>query len=363
MMVTQQELLRDPRARRAARTARAAGIEVVELSPGDGTPARPHALGGFGPRTPLVRELRGIWRLGRLTAISWKLVRKAHGRPSVDVVHANDFETLPAAWWIARRNRARLVYDSHEIYAAQELDPPRLHRFVAAYLERVLARRAQAVVTVNQPIARELEQRLRLARAPVVVLNCPRIHELPARNHPSRPLRAVYQSGSGPGRSVEDLLAAAAGVEDVELTFRIAGADLDGLREAVLAKGLSDRVHVVAPVQPDVLVESLTEFDVGLVITRPLTINDELGLPNKFFEYLMAGLAVIVPRLPVLGELVAGVGLTFTPGDPASLAEALMTLSHDRAHLQTMRDEARRRALADYNAERQAPALMSAWGL
>jgi glycosyltransferase involved in cell wall biosynthesis len=362
MMVTQQELLRDPRARRAARTARAAGIEVVELSPGDGAPAQARAFGGFGSRHPLVRELRGIWRLGRLTAITWKLVRRAHGQPSVDVVHANDFETLPAAWWIARRTHARLVYDSHEIYAAQEADPPRVHRVVAGFFERVLARRAEAVVTVNQPIARELEHRLRLGRPPLVVLNCPRVQEVPAHPSASRPLRAVYQSGSGPGRHVEDLLAAAALAEDVELTLRIAGADPDGLREAVRANGVSDRVHVVAPVQPDVLVESLTEFDVGLVITRPSTINDELGLPNKFFEYLMAGLAVVVPRLPVLGGLADGVGLTFTPGDPDSLADALTTLSHDRARLHAMRAEARRRAVGEYNAERQAPALMSAWG-
>jgi glycosyltransferase involved in cell wall biosynthesis len=362
-MVTRHEIVNDPRARRAARTARASGIDVVELDPGDGGPPSAHALGGFVPRGPLVRELRGVWRLGRLVATTAKLVRAARGRGHFDIVHANDFDTLPAGWWIARRSGARLVYDSHEIYTAQEADPPRLHRLATGMLERVLARRANAVVTVNTPIATELEARLGLGREPYVVLNCPRIHEVPPRPPQDGPLRAIYQSGSGPGRYVDDLLAAASRAGEVELTLRIAGTDADALRHAAAARGVSERVRIAEPVQPDALVESLTEFDVGLVITRPLTVNDELGLPNKFFEYLMAGLAVVVPRLPVLGTLADGVGLTFTPGDPASLADALTALARDRPRLQELRDEARRRALDTYNAERQAPVLLAAWGL
>src|SRR6478735_5564762 len=146
-MVTRHEIVNDPRARRAARTARASGIDVVELDPGDGEPPSAHAFGGFGPRGPLV-------------ATTAKLVRAARGRGHFDIVHANDFDTLPAGWWIARRSSARLVYDSHEIYTAQEADPPRLHRLATGMLERVLARRANAVVTVNTPIATELEARL-----------------------------------------------------------------------------------------------------------------------------------------------------------------------------------------------------------
>jgi glycogen(starch) synthase len=362
MMVTEHELARDPRARRAARTARELGFDVVELSPPEAQASRARALvGSVGRQRPLVRELRGMWRLGRLVTISTRLVRAARAVARVDAVHANDFDTLPAAWRIARRDGARLIYDAHEIYTAQEPDPPRIHRFVSGALEGWLARRADAVVTVNDPIAKELKRRLRLAGDPLVVLNCPSVQDVPDPAPAEGPLRAVYQGAMGPGRYIDDLLAAAGTMGDTELTLRVAGADLDALRKDVDARGLGDRVRVVSPVAPDALVESLAGFEVGLIINRPVTLNDELVLPNKLFEYLMAGLAVVVPRLPALESIVDGVGLTFTPSDPASLAAVLSGLAQNRNGLQEMREEARRRALTQYNSQRQAAVLTAAW--
>ena len=362
MIVTEHELARDPRARRAARTAREQGIDVVELSAAKTEASRGHALAGsVGRRGPVIRELRGMWRLGRLVAVSTRLTRSARTIAHVDAVHANDFDTLPAAWRIARRNNARLIYDAHEIYTAQEPNPPRLHRFVTGALEGWFARQADVVVTVNEPIAKELKRRLRLGHEPLVVLNCPNARNVPDPAPSSGPLRAIYQGAMGPGRYIEDLLAAASEMGNTKLTLRIAGADLDLMRKDVLDRGLGDRVEVVPPVAPNVLVESLAGFEVGLIINRPVTLNDELVLPNKLFEYLMAGLAVVVPRLPALEPIVDGVGLTFTPGDPASLAAVLRELAKSRHGLKEMQAEARHRALTQYNAQQQSAVLMAAW--
>lgn len=361
MMVTAHGLRRDPRARRAARTAEGLGIEVVDLSPADPLPNSAAAPRRARPTGPVARELRGLWRLGRLLVTSARLVRRARPTSQVDVVHAHDFDTLPAAWSVARRLNARLVYDAHEVYTDQEPDPPRVHRAVVSMVERHLARRADAVVTVNEPIAEVLERRFRLRERPLVVLNCPRLVDAgPAQLHDG-PLRVVYQGAMGPGRYLEDLLDAAAAAPGIELTLRVAGSDVDGLDAEVRDRGLEGRVRVVPPVAPDVLVESLAGFDVGLVINRPVTLNDELVLPNKLFEYLMAGLAVVVPDLCALAPVVEGVGLTYPAGDTDALAEALERLAADRPLVQRLSATARERAVAVYNAERQAAVLMTAW--
>jgi glycosyltransferase involved in cell wall biosynthesis len=123
-------------------------------------------------------------------------------------------------------------------------------------------------------------------------------------------------------------------------------------------------VLVSEPVPPDRLVEELVRFDVGLVIDRPVSRNNELGFPNKLFEYLMAGLAVAVPRLPAMGPFVEeeGVGVTFAPGDPAALAAALNALAADPERLAALRARGRALAVTTYNAEAQAEALVEAWG-
>jgi glycosyltransferase involved in cell wall biosynthesis len=287
----------------------------------------------------------------------------------VNLVHAHDLETLPAGFRLAKRLGARLVYDAHEIYASQEPNPPWLYAKVASWLEGRLARRAE-VITVSALIAADLERTLHLPKRPLVVLSCPeRLEQLPPRapRESSEPrMSAIYQGAMGPGRPVEDLFSAATTMGiSVVLSARIAGVDLTELRTKAATRGLTGRFLILDPVAPDSLVPALVEFDVGLIINRPVTRNDELVLPNKLFEYMMAGLAVVAPRLPGLASLIdeEGVGATYSPADPIDLARVLDELAADRPRLEALKRRARQCALERYNAEAQEPVLLEAWGL
>jgi glycosyltransferase involved in cell wall biosynthesis len=211
---------------------------------------------------------------------------------------------------------------------------------------------------VSEPIAEELQRRLRLPATPTAVLNAPERDETEPPPRDEGPLRAIYQGAMGPGRPLDDLLVAAAQAPEVRFTLRVAGADPEALREA--AAHLPN-VEIAEPVPPDRLVEALRGYDVGLIINRPVTRNDELVFPNKLFEYLMAGLAVAVPRLPGMTPLVEGerVGVTYEPGRPELLGVALAALDPESARgLQT---RARALALDRLNAETQAELLERAW--
>ena len=379
LLLTPSELTRDPRARRAALAARKAGLSPVGLSGqvsgadpielGDVPVARlsrerlapglrAAGLGGMKRENALVREARGLYRLLRLARLTAALYRTGRTLGRFDVVHANDLDTLPAAWLLARASRARLVYDAHELYADQEPDPPRLHRAVARALEGVLARRADAVVTVSEPIAEELQRRLRLGEAPAAVLNAPERDDTEPPPRADGPLRAIYQGAMGPGRPLEDLLVAAEHAPEVEFTLRVAGADPVALHQTA---AYLPNVEVVEPVPPDRLVEALRGYDLGLIVNRPVTRNDELVFPNKLFEYLMAGLAVAVPRLPGMAPLVEGerVGVTYEPGRPELLGKALAEL--DPAAVGEMQLRARELAVSRLNAEAQAGVLEYVW--
>lgn len=385
LMMTPRELTRDPRARRAVIAAQARGFEVIGVC-GAAAAETPVPLGSIDVvRVPVdavsarlrttglsvrgtsgaMREIRGIARVARNVALTIRLSRAAAKLGRFDVVHAHDLDALPAGWFVSRRFGARLVYDVHELYSSQEPDPPRIQRAVLGIVERLLARRTDAMITVNEEIADEVEDLFALRQRPIVVLSASELVQGIRVDEHAGPLRAIYQGAMGPGRSIDDLLAVASKAPTVQLSIRVAGADLAGLRKHVQELGLDERVDVLEPVSPDELVDALVGFDVGLVINRPVTRNDELVLPNKFFEYLMAGLAVVGPRLPSLAGAIERerVGLLFEPGHVAGMAAALERLADDRRLLMVMRVEARQAAVTRLNAEAQRDALVSAWGL
>ena len=386
LLLTPSELTRDPRARRAAVAALARGFEVVGLCGrlGDAEAVsldgvavtrvghervaralRRTGAGGVGEARPLARELRGLFRIGRVLTLTAQLRAAARRLGRFDVVHANDFTTLPAAWLTARATGARLVYDAHELYAQEEASMPAAYRAFIHALEGPLARRADAVVTVSPPLARELEDTLRLARPPLVVLNAPAREEIDETERRVGPLRAVYQGALAPGRPLGDLFAAVESAGAVELTVRVAGADLEALRRDVAARGLAARVEIAEPVPPERLVAALAGQDVGVIFNRPRSGHYDVALPNRLFEYMMAGLAIVAPRLPAVAEIVdgEGVGITYEPGSPAALGAALAELAADRERVAAFGRRARELAVERYNAEVESAQLARAWGL
>jgi len=230
---------------------------------------------------------------------------------------------------------------------------------VQTRMERQLARRADAVVTVSEPIAEELRRRFGVE--PIVVLNAP---ELDAREPPEPApgaLRVIYQGAFGTGRPLDDLLDAVRLAPNVQLTLRVNRSSADVLRRALPA-GLSARIDVRDPVAPAEVVTALHGHHVGVLFDRPLTRNAELSSPNKLYEYLMAGLAVVAPSLPGLAWIdEEGVGVLFEPGSPESLAATLEALAADAATTDRLRRNARRLAVERYNAEAQQDALRQAW--
>jgi glycosyltransferase involved in cell wall biosynthesis len=262
-----------------------------------------------------------------------------------DVVHAHDLNTLPAAWAIARRCGARLVFDAHELYADVSTLSPREQR-VWRLVERTLIGRADGVITVCVSIAEELVRRHAVA-PPAIVLNCP-VHE-DAQSEPGALARAaglrqdvpivLYQGGFAAHRGLPDLVRAAAEVPGAAFVLMGWGTMEPVLRDLIDELGLGDRVRIVAPVAPSELLTYTAGATVGVIPYEPHGLNNRYTTPNKLFEYINAGVPVLGSHLPELERFILGceVGRTFQPGDPADLAATLNRMLGDEPALERQR--------------------------
>ena len=232
----------------------------------------------------------------------------------------------------ARQHGGRLVYDARELYPHVGATAGRPWARLFWYLiEGLYIRRADVVLTVNESIARRLARVYRIAR-PTVIPNTPTTQRVTRTNWlrkqtglSEKLVLVLYQGYLKKGRGCERLVAAMPDVDGAALVFLGEGPLQSALEAQVRRLGLEGRVRFLPMVPPDELLRATASADVGACLIEGLTLSLRLALPNKLFEYLMAGLPVLASDLPELRRVVDGcdVGRLVNWRDPSALVEAL----------------------------------------
>ena len=299
----------------------------------------------------LVRVLPGTERLrsGVDWLVRWRASTEEWDRaaaaaaPGADAFHGHDLNALHAAVLARARAGGSLVYDSHEIFleSGSHATRPGWARGIFRRREAAWVGEADALVTVNDALARELGMRYGPRRV-VVVHNCPP-RPLRVADGPG-PLRAalgiganvpvaLYHGGFSKHRGLEELVAAAAlpVLAETQVVFMGYGSQAAELRALATASPVAERVHVLPAVSPDVLQDWVRDADVAVMPIQDSTLNHRLSTPNKLFEALAAGVPIVASDLPELRRIVmedpAGpLGVLCDPTDPASIAAAIADL-------------------------------------
>ena len=258
-----------------------------------------------------------------------------------DVIVANNWQALPVALRAADRVGARVVIDQHE-YAPRQNEQRRAWRtFIAPAVRWILHHdlpRTAAAFTVANTLARAYETEFGVPHG--VVRNIP---QAPFPPPPARPtdadhVRLVSHGVGARGRSLEVMVRGVAMADRrFSLDLMLVPSEPDYVtwlaREAErLAPG---RVRIVPPVAPTAIVPALAAYDVGLFVLPPVNFNYRFALPNKFFEFIAAGLAVAIGPSPEMAEHVRdhGIGFVgdgFAPADVARLLDGLTPDAIDR---------------------------------
>jgi len=329
-------------------------------------------------RRILSRVLRDSALLVMILLRDLAFMRHVIGRKA-EIVHAHDLDVLLPAWVMARVCKAKLVYDSHELWTEMG-DHCRWFRLFWRLIESRLVLSCDAVITVCDSIALRLASTYRISQ-PSVVRNCPYTSrfsgaargESVAGKEPcscvctqrnQEPLRFIYQGSFVPMRGLEQLIEAFALVKrDSVLELQGFGRLERRLRCLIEHYGVAHRVSIIPPVEPEALVESARRADVGVVPFLPLSLNNKLALPNKVFEYMMGGLALCVSDITELAKLVYSQrnGVLFDPFSPGDLAAKIDQMSCERHRTCEMGRRSREAALRDYNWEKEQEILLDVY--
>ena len=297
----------------------------------------------------------------------WRQARREMIALHAHAYHAHDLDTLWPAAKAAARCDAALIYDSHELWTEQSAVTSRpAIRLLWNSLEARLIKRADAVIAVSPSIGRELEAQYKLAQAVAVVRNVPPFRPRVDGNRirselgvdAARPI-LLYQGGFLTDNGLAEQIAAMRFVREGVLVL-LGGGPTEGLlRKQVSDSGLGDRVYFVPKVPFHALHEYTCSADIGLCLIKPSGRSFELSLPNKLFEYFMAGLPVLGSAGPEIRAIIeeTGAGDVVTDVvDPEGIGRSIEQLIADASRRHSYR-QAALSAAKQYNWEREAPRL------
>ena len=242
-----------------------------------------------------------------------------------DVLLANDLDTLTANYFASKIKRVPVVYDSHEYFTEvpELIDRPRVKQFWE-WLESRMLPNLKHCYTVCDSIAAVYHEKYGASFK--VVRNIPvSKNRLQLIENENQPKIILYQGAVNIGRGLEQAIKAMHFIEGAQLVIAGDGDIKQQLEELVRTEKLENKVRFTGRLSIDELAELTPTADLGLSIEEDLGLNYRFALPNKLFDYIGAGVPVLVSDLPEMKAIVEkyDIGAICNSHDHRNLANAV----------------------------------------
>lgn len=295
-------------------------------------------------------------------------------RTTTDVFHALDLSALPACYVASRVRRKPLIFESYELplstlpLSAISRGRRWLQAIMAPLLKHIIPRCA-GVIAVSPPIVEELRKRypgstISLLRNILPYQAVAKSDRLRQRLGLDLHVRiALYQGSLQTDRGLDCLIRAAAFLkQDVVIVLMGNGPSetVSQLEELIARVGVAEHVKILPSVPYEELLDWTASADIGLLIYSPdFSLNVRMCLPNKLFEFLMAGLPVLASQLDAVAEVINtyDVGLIVPSLAPADIGAMINTMLTDTDELKRMHFNALRAALQELHWEKERQEL------
>jgi len=254
-----------------------------------------------------------------------------------DIIHANDIEALPVAVRAAARMGAKVVFDAHEYHPGQAKFLVGRRRWThlpyVSYLLREYLPRVDAFFTTSPGFARLYNENFGFE--PMITLNAPELVPVSLRPVAPNLIRLVHHGAAKPAREPDRFIRMMEHLDErytLDLMLVRDSADYFEFLKTMAASIDPDRIKIRDAVKPSEIVSAISEYDIGVHTLPPMGLNHIYPLPNKLFEFIGAGLAVVIGPCPEMAKIVNDydIGVVAADHTPAALADAVSSLGASR---------------------------------
>lgn len=249
-----------------------------------------------------------------------------------NLIVANDIDTVPLAIRIAKP-LTKVHFDAHE-YAPLELTESFRWRVLRQPLVKYICReyipQVTVATTVCQGIADKFESEY--GKRFAIITNASEFEELEPSLTSSEKIRLIYHGNAHPTRQTDKQIEMMKFLDDrFELNLMLVGDDryIQSLRRLAAAQ---PNVKFLSPIGTKEIAVFTNQFDAGIYSLPPSNFNNLHALPNKFFEYIQARLAVVIAPSPEMAAIVEQYDLGVVAADfsPQAMADAIRHLTVEK---------------------------------
>ncbi|MTI38254.1 hypothetical protein [Fulvivirga lutimaris] len=279
--------------------------------------------------------------LGLYKIAYWNTIRKIQlttlNNKKYDLIVANDIDALPICDKISSNQKIPFIFDAHEYYpdfAQKKTLTTWLQKREVIYQCNRYLKRASAVTTVASGIAQLYEQNFSVPA--ILIRNSSPYTDIKGSIVDPENIQLVHHGGTMPGRQLEKMIdiVAILGKRYSLHFYLVAPQELKWYEKKIInyAKSTKANVYFHRPVKTNQIIKEINKYDIGLFLLPPTNTNYKLALPNKFFEFVQAKLALAIGPSEEMANIVTqyDLGVVSNTFTAKSLAEELEKLSlHD----------------------------------
>lgn len=231
----------------------------------------------------------------------------------VDFVSCHHVNLLPILVFLKFFKRFKLIYTPHEL-ESEKTGIGRFEKLKAKCIEKVFIKIPEEILVVCDPIALWYKNKYNLKQVHVL-RNIPLVEITNKTNEkrssilkekfkiPKEEILYIYQGVLSGGRDLDELLDIFVNHTDKHIVLMGYGVKANQIKQL---EKLHSNIHFYDAVPMEKIIEVTSSADVGLFyLINKTSMSYEFSLPNKYSEYLLAGLPVIVStRTTYLSDLV-----------------------------------------------------------
>ena len=209
-----------------------------------------------------------------------------------NVIIIEDLKLVPLL--INKKKKSKIIFDAREYYPKQ-FENSLVFKLIESKFNFRLCynylKKTDLILTVSRKIQQEYSNKFNVDVK--LIMSAPKFNDTVINDINSNKIKIVHHGMANRNRQIEKMINCFKSFNDNFIFDLFLVGDNKYIKELKLIASDCQRIQIKNPIRHDQIVKTLSSYDIGFFYVEPSTFNLKYCLPNKFFEFIQARLAIL----------------------------------------------------------------------